>query len=104
MNLFRQVGAVTSMNLRSLPQRASTSLVIVIGIAGVVAVLVSVLAMSTGMIQALQNTGRSDRAIVLRNGSTTEISSALSRDAAPLILDAPGVKRGADGKAIASTE
>lgn len=104
MNLFRQVGAVTSMNLRSLPQRASTSLVIVIGIAGVVAVLVSVLAMSTGMIQALQNTGRNDRAIVLRNGSTTEISSALSRDVAPLIVDAPGVKRGADGKAIASTE
>jgi putative ABC transport system permease protein len=104
MNLFRQVGAVTSMNFRSLPQRASTSLVIVIGIAGVVAVLVSVLAMSTGMIEALQNTGRDDRAIVLRNGSTTEISSALSRDAAPLILDAPGVKRGADGKAIASTE
>ena len=50
MNLFRQIGAVTAMNFRSLPQRVGTSLVIVIGIAGVVAVLVSVLAMSTGMI------------------------------------------------------
>ena len=48
MKMFRQIGAVTAMNFRSLPQRASTSLVIVIGIAGVVAVLVSVLAMSTG--------------------------------------------------------
>ncbi len=50
MTLFRQIGAVTAMNLRSLPQRVGTSLVIVIGIAGVVAVLISVLAMSTGMI------------------------------------------------------
>jgi putative ABC transport system permease protein len=104
MKLFRQIGAVTAMNIRSLPQRASTSLVIVIGIAGVVAVLVSVLAMSTGMIKAMQNTGRDDRAIVLRNGSTTEISSAMPRESATLILGAAGVKRGTDGKPIASTE
>ena len=49
MKMFRQIGAVTAMNFRSLPQRVSTSLVVVIGIAGVVAVLVSVLAMSTGL-------------------------------------------------------
>jgi putative ABC transport system permease protein len=104
MKLFRQIGAVTAMNFRSLPQRANTSLVIVIGIAGVVAVLISVLAMSTGMIRALQNTGRDDRAIVLRTGSTTEISSALPRESATTILDAPGVKRGEDGKTVASTE
>ena len=104
MKLFRQIGAVTAMNIRSLPQRASTSLVIVIGIAGVVAVLISVLAMSTGMIKALGNTGRDDRAIVLRNGATTEISSALPRESATLILDAPGVKHGADAKPIGSTE
>ncbi len=58
MKLFRQIGAVTAMNFRSLPQRASTSLVIVIGIAGVVAVLVSVLAMSTGLIRTMENGSR----------------------------------------------
>ena len=42
-----------AMNLRSLPQRLGTSLVIVIGIAGVVGVLVSVLAMSTGIIKTI---------------------------------------------------
>ena len=72
------------MNLRSLPQRVGTSLVIVIGIAGVVAVLVSVLAMSTGMIETMENSGRDDRAIVLRNGSAAESGSALPRDAARL--------------------
>lgn len=104
MKMFRQIGAVTMMNLRSLPQRASTSLVIVIGIAGVVAVLISVLAMSTGMVRTMENTGRTDRAIVLRNGSAAEASSALARDAARLIGDASGIKRDTDGKPIISAE
>lgn len=104
MKMFRQIGSVTMMNLRSLPQRASTSLVIVIGIAGVVAVLISVLAMSTGMLRTMENTGRDDRAIVLRNGSAAEASSALARDAARLIGDASGIKRDADGKPIVSAE
>ncbi len=104
MKTMRQIAAVTAMNFRSLPQRISTSLVIVIGIAGVVAVLVSVLAMSTGMIRTMQNTGRDDRAMVLRNGSTSELSSALGLDAVRLAMDAPGVRRDADGKPIASAE
>jgi putative ABC transport system permease protein len=104
MKTFRQIGAVTMMNLRSLPQRMGTSLVIVIGIAGVVAVLTSVLAMSTGMLRTLENTGRNDRAIVLRNGSAAEASSALPRDAARLIGDAAGIKRDTDGKPIISAE
>lgn len=104
MKMFRQIGSVTMMNLRSLPQRTGTSLVIVIGIAGVVAVLVSVLAMSTGMIRTMNNTGRDDRAIVLRNGSAAENGSAVPRDSARLIMDGAGVKRDADGKPIASAD
>lgn len=104
MKMLRQIGSVTMMNLRSLPQRAGTSLVIVIGIAGVVAVLVSVLAMSTGMIRTMNNTGRDDHAIVLRNGSAAENGSAVPRDSARLIMDGAGVKRDADGKPIASAD
>ncbi len=104
MNLFRQIGAVTAMNFKSLPHRVGTSIVIVIGIAGVVAVLISVLAMSTGMLETMENSGRDDRAIVLRNGSAAESGSALARDAARLIQDAPGVKRDGAGKPIASAE
>lgn len=104
MTMLRQMGAVTLMNLRSLPQRVGTSLVIVIGIAGVVGVLVSVLAMSTGMIRTMSNSGRDDRAVVLRNGSSDEASSVLTRDAGRLIADSPGVKRDADGKPIYSGE
>jgi putative ABC transport system permease protein len=104
MKLFRQIAAVTAMNLRSLPQRAGTSLVIVVGIAGVVAVLTSVLAMSTGMIKTMKNAGRDDRAIVLRNGSASEVGSAINRDSLHLIVDAAGIKRDAAGKPILSAE
>ena len=104
MNLFRQIGAVTMMNFKSLPHRVGTSIVIVIGIAGVVAVLVSVLAMSTGMLETMEHSGRDDRAIVLRNGSASETGSAMSRDAARLVQDAAGVKRDSEGKPIASAE
>jgi putative ABC transport system permease protein len=104
MNLFKQIGAVTTMNFKSLPARFGTSIVIVIGIAGVVAVLISVLAMSTGMIETMEHSGRDDRAIVMRNGSASETGSALGRDAARLVEDAPGVRRDAAGKPIASAE
>jgi putative ABC transport system permease protein len=104
MNLFRQIGAVTAMNFKSLPHRVGTSIVIVIGIAGVVGVLVSVLAMSTGMLRTMENSGRDDRAIVLRNGSASEMGSALGRDAARLVDDAAGIKRDGNGKPITSAE
>jgi putative ABC transport system permease protein len=79
-------------------------LVIVIGIAGVVAVLVSVLAMSVGMIKTMQSAGREDRAIVLRNGSAAEFGSVITQAAAREILDSPGVKRNGDGQPIGSGE
>lgn len=104
MKMLRQIGAVTAMNFRSLPQRVSTSLVVVIGIAGVVAVLVSVLAMSTGLIRTMENTGRDDRAIVMRNGSIAETSSALDRNSARLIVDGAGIARDAQGEPILSAE
>lgn len=104
MKMLRQIGSVTMMNLRSLPQRIGTSLVIVIGIAGVVAVLISVLAMSTGMLRTMSNAGRDDRAIVLRNGSAAEASSALDLSAARLVADATGIKRDAEGQPILSAE
>lgn len=102
--MFKQTSAVTAMNLRAIPQRLGTSSVIVIGIAGVVAVLVSVLAMATGFHKTVANAGREDRAIVLRGGSQSEINSVVSRDNALTVLDAPGVRRDADGKPIGTAD
>lgn len=102
--MFKQTAAVTAMNLRAIPQRLGTSSVIVIGIAGVVAVLVSVLAMALGFQKTVSNTGRADRAIVLRGGSQAEINSSISRDSALTVLDAPGLKQDPSGKPIGSAE
>ncbi len=45
MSTFRQTREIVWMNLRSIPARIGASLVIVVGIAGVVAVLVAMQAM-----------------------------------------------------------
>jgi putative ABC transport system permease protein len=104
VSLIAQIGAVVTMNLRSLPQRLGSSFVIIIGSAGVVAVLVAVLAMSVGMSKTLQGTGRDDRAIVLRKGSVSESGSALTRGAAQFIVDAPGIRHDSEGKPLVTSE
>ena len=104
MNMLRQIRAVTWMNLSSIPQRFGTSSVIIVGIAGVVAVLISVLAMATGFQRTIVATGRDDRAIVLRGGSDSELASTLSREATLTIMDAPGIRKDSAGKPLASAE
>lgn len=104
MNILRQVWAVSLMNLRSIPQRWSTSLVIVVGIAGVVGVLTAILAMGEGFRATLGAAGKEDQAIVLRSGATSELTSGLGRETVDLIKRAPGVARGADGEPVASAE
>lgn len=104
MSALSQIGAVTAMNIRSLPQRLGTSSVVVIGIAGVVAVLISVLAMSTGLVKTLQTSSTLPRAIVLRTGASSELISVLTNDAALTIADSDGIRKDTQGKALASTE
>ncbi len=104
MRTLEQIFAVTMMNLRSLPQRVGSSIVVVIGIAGVVGVLVSVFAMSRGLRETILANGYPDRAIVLRNGTDNEGASSLSPDDVATIRNAPGIARTADGELAASAE
>ncbi|MYM89765.1 FtsX-like permease family protein [Rugamonas sp. FT82W] len=99
-----QIMTIAMVNLRNLPQRTGTSLVLVIGNAGVVAVLVSVLAMAAGFTHTMHNTGRADRVIVMRGGANSETTSALQRAAVQKILDAPGIRKDAGGRPLASAE
>jgi putative ABC transport system permease protein len=104
MSLRTQISEVTLLNLRTLPQRFGNSLVIVIGIAGVVGVLVAVLGISTGFMQAIAHTGRRDRALVLTRGAPSEAASSLSRENLVTIMSAPGIARSADEKPLISAE
>jgi putative ABC transport system permease protein len=92
------------MSLQTLPQRLGASSVIVIGIAGVVAVLVSVLAMGSGFQHTLADSGRPDRAIILRGGSDAELNSNLTRSDVDTISNAPGLAKDSSGKALLSSE
>jgi putative ABC transport system permease protein len=100
---FNQLVAVTAMNLRNLPARLGTSLVAVVGIGGVVAVLVSLLSMGEGFRAALDLSGREDVALILRGGSSDELSSTFNREQVNVIASAPGIVRDARG-AVASPE
>src|SRR5215468_9853910 len=104
MRALRQIAAITLLNLRNLPQRVGTSLVVIVGIAGVVGVLVSVLAMAEGFRYTLASTGRDDRVIMLRAGSDAEMPSGIERDQATLLSALPGVARDAAGRPQASAE
>ncbi len=104
MNAVRQIIAVTMIGLRAIPQRLGASLVIVVGMAGVVAVTISILSMSTGFMRTIHNSGRPDRVIVLSHNSQYEFGSSITRENALTIADAPGVKLAADGKPIVSAE
>lgn len=101
---MKQILAVTWMNLRSLPARAVTSLVIVVGIALVVGVLVAMLSMSKGFEYTLKGTGSDKRALLLSAGVTAELSSYMGPDVVPLLRELPGIQRDAAGKPLASAE
>src|SRR5215469_7352550 len=102
--MLKQALAITGMSIRSIPERWAPSLVIVIGLAGVVAVFTALLAMARGFESTLKSTGRSDAALVLRGGSDAELNSGLDRDSVDLIKQLPGIARGPDGKPLASAE
>jgi putative ABC transport system permease protein len=103
MNPLRQAAVVTAMNLRSLAARRGTSLVAVVGIAGVVAVLIGIFSISAGFNAVLELSGADDVAIVMRGGTNTEMTSGLSQEQTRIIADAPGVLR-ESGDPVASAE
>jgi putative ABC transport system permease protein len=102
-NWISQTLAVTALNLRTIPQRLGSSAVAVIGIAGVVIVLVSVLSIAAGFTAAMRDAGSPGRALVMRSGADSEMTSGLSGAAVDVIKQAPGLRR--DGQTpLASAE
>ena len=102
--MFSQIFAVTGVNLKSIPQRWGSALIIVVGLAGVVAVFTALLAMGEGFSSTLAASGRKDAALIMRGGSGAELNSGLSRDEVNLIKLAPNIRKGKDGKPLASGE
>ena len=104
MSSLTQIREITMMNLQSIPQRLGASLVVVIGIAGVVGVMVALLSMSQGLGKTLGSTGRLDRVVITRGGSNGELASFLERGSVTVIKQDPAIKRGTDNLPLASGE
>src|SRR6185436_8661336 len=103
-NALEQVGAVTAMNLRNIPQRWSSSLVAVLGIGGVTLVLVALLSIGAGFSKALEGSGSEDIAMIMRSGSAGEMQSYFGPEQVTALNDIAGIARGAEGKPMISPE
>jgi putative ABC transport system permease protein len=101
MSFFRQIWAVTAMNLAALPSRAGASLVTVIGVATVIAVMLSLLAIGSGVVNAGLKNSQPGRVIVLSTQGAEFMGSFSPADVA-IVGQAPGVARSPDGKPLAS--
>ena len=103
MQFLSQLAAVTGLTVRTLPRRAGSSAIAVVGVAGVVIVLVAVLSIAEGFRAAMAEAGSADTAIVMRGGSDSELSSLLLLTDARVVKDGPGVRRAGD-RAVGSAE
>lgn len=105
MAIFKQFRSLTLMSVQSLPLRVGSSMVVVIGTAGVVAVLLAVLATASGLGKAMRDAGRADRAIILRTGASSELASVLPRQTVAVIANvAAGLRRDDKGEALLAPE
>jgi putative ABC transport system permease protein len=88
---LRQTIAIMVLGIRTIPRRLGASIVALIGIAGVVVVFVSVLSIGEGFRAALVDAGSPSRAIVMRNGSESEMTSGLTGPETDIVKEAPGL-------------
>ena len=90
--MLSQVFEITVMNLRNISSRWGSSSVIVVGIAGVVAVLVGLLSMAAGFSASLESAAQPDRAVILRDGTNAEMQSVVNIEAMNIVARYEGLE------------
>lgn len=91
-------------NVRNLGQRRVSTALTALGIALVAWVFIFTLALAGGFEAALRATGSPQNAIVVRSGSTAELTSIITREAAAAIQSQPEIARAPDGQPLATAE
>ncbi|MGH9525781.1 MAG: ABC transporter permease, partial [Terriglobales bacterium] len=91
-------------NLRHLRQRLGATVMTAIGIALTVAIAVFILALLGGLRQAFTRSGEPLNVLVMRKGSTAEVSSTVTEQQAALLPTLPGVARNGAGRPMVSAE
>jgi putative ABC transport system permease protein len=99
--MLRQFVTVSALSFRNLRHRLWESLVIVIGMACVSGVLLSMLSMTEGLLDALHRNVDPNAVIVVARAAVWENASAIPRDQARIVMAAPGIAKAPDGQPIA---
>jgi putative ABC transport system permease protein len=94
-----------SYNVRNLRLRKGLTIMTALGIALTVATAVFIMALLAGLDRAFGTTGDPLNVLVLRKGSTSELSAGgVSRDAMQVFKDLPGVAKNDKGEPLVSGE
>src|SRR3979409_1686094 len=94
-----------SYDIRNLRLRIGLTAMTALGIALTVWTVVFIMALLAGLDRAFGTTGDARNVLVLRKGSTSELSAGgVNRDALQIFKELPGVAKNAKGEALVSGE
>ena len=92
-------------NIRNLLLRKGATVMTALGIALTVTTAIFIMALLAGLRDAFATSGEPNNVLVLRKGSTSELTAGgVSRDALPVIKDLPGVAHDPQGQPLVSGE
>ena len=79
-------------NFRSVRARWTSAIVAVLGIAGTVGVFIAMLSLARGFRATLVSSGSYDNALILRAGSTSEMTGAVPLESSKILQDARALR------------
>ena len=98
------MGLPIRYNIRNLVQRKGSTLMTALGIGLTVAVLITTIALSSGMAAVFMGSGHPLQVLVLRKGTDNELSSQIREESFGIIKQLPGIAKTKDGQIMASQE
>ena len=75
--MIKQAIALSWINFKSFPHRLVASAISILSIACVAAVMLGVLALSSGMVKTMERTGLDNTLLVMRAGAISELQSVM---------------------------
>lgn len=93
-----------SYNIRNLKLRKGLTVMTALGIALTVTTAVFLMALLAGLQKAFVSSGDARNVLVMRKGSTAELSGGFSADLFPVLKTLPGIEKDSQGEPIASGE
>ena len=91
-------------NIGNISSRRVSTFMSVLGIGIVIAVMLSMMALSNGVNSAIVSTGSKDNLMILRDGADTELVSWVDKDKFQVLRTLPGIQKNAQGQPVISPE